>query len=319
MSQVKLVSVERIISGLYRDLQPVNDWSENDLIEWIGEALEFIGAYSQLEEKVEYILVQDHRLLIPCGLHKIVQIAYKYTQGAPTEMNMLKTCDPPEVCPPTCGDCSGAGCPDLCQTSAQLIANAELFLQYYVPNNFVTSQHYYTANFRPMRLATSNFSRSATAHCSTCVNLSSDCKEEYSIDWPYIRTSFKKGYVCLAYVAQSTDERGFPLIPDEISYIEAIKRYITYKLKYAEFIQGGIPGNVFAKIEDDWHWYCGQARGKANMPDTIDKLQNILDQRDRLIPNTKSYFGFFGNLNTPEALNFGTRIHRNYPSRSRYR
>tara|TARA_R110002110_G_scaffold10231_2_gene50117 strand:+ start:199 stop:1158 length:960 start_codon:yes stop_codon:yes gene_type:complete len=319
MSQVKLVSIERVISGVYRDLQPIIDLNENDLIEWAGEALEFIGAYSQMVEKVEYILVQDHRALIPCGLQKIVQIAYKFTEGAPTEMNMLKTCDPPIVCPDTCADCSGAGCPDLCQTSAQLIENAELFLQYYVPNNFVTSQRYYTANFRPLRLATSNFALSATAHCTGCVNLSANCSEEYSIDWPYLRTSFKQGHICIAYIGQALDDRGFPLIPDQISYVEAVRKYIIYKLKYSEFIQGGIPANTFAKIEDDWQWYCAQARGKANMPDTIDKLQNILDQRDRLIPKTRNYFGFFGNLSTPESLNFGTRIHRNFPTSNGYR
>ena len=80
MSQVRLVSIDRVISGVYRDLQPVIDLNENDLIEWAGEALEFIGAYSQMVEKVEYLLVQDHRALIPCGLHKIVQTYLQYVE-----------------------------------------------------------------------------------------------------------------------------------------------------------------------------------------------------------------------------------------------
>ena len=55
------------------------------------------------------------------------------------------------------------------------------------------------------------------------------------------------------------------------------------------------------------------------MPDTIDKLQNIADMSNRLIPKTKNYFGFFGNLSKPEALNFGTRVYRNFPTSNRYR
>ena len=51
-NQVKLTSIERVIAGLYRDLKPVVELSENDLIEWAGEALEQIGAYTQLEENV---------------------------------------------------------------------------------------------------------------------------------------------------------------------------------------------------------------------------------------------------------------------------
>ena len=38
------------------------------------------------------------------------------------------------------------------------------------------------------------------------------------------------------------------------------------------------------------------------MPDTIDKLQNLTDQQNRLIPKVRRYQGFFGNLHTPEKL-----------------
>ena len=98
------------------------------------------------------------------------------------------------------------------------------------------------------------------------------------------------------------------MIPDEVSYIEAIKRYIVYKLKYSEFIQGIINPQVFAKIEDDWHWYCKQARGKANMPDTVDKLENIKQQWSRLIPKVNRYYGYFGNLAAREHLNLTNTI-----------
>ena len=120
-----------------------------------------------------------------------------------------------------------------------------------------------------------------------------NCEEEYSIDHPYIRTSFKCGYVCMAYIAQPLDANGFPMIPDEVSYIEAVKRYLIYKIRYPEFIRGQLPGQIFMKLEQDWHWYCAQARNKTRMPDTVDKLQNLLDQRNRLIPKHTRYYGFF--------------------------
>ena len=81
MSQVKLTSIDRVISGLYRDLKPVIEINESDMIEWAGEALEHIGAYSQWDERVDYIKISDYRALIPCGIHKIIQVAYKFTDN----------------------------------------------------------------------------------------------------------------------------------------------------------------------------------------------------------------------------------------------
>ena len=309
MSQVKLTSIERVISGVYRDLNPSVEINESDMIEWAGEALEHIGAYSQLEERVEYLKVNDHRVLIPCGLHKIVQVAYKFTDDEPTEAAMLTTCDGTAECTtPNCANCNPDSCTeDLCAKSGQLIANAELWLEYYKPTRFKHTGYYFN-NYKPMRLATSSFGRGESIHCKDCVNISSTCEHEYSVDHPYLRTDFKEGHICISYVAQAVDERGFPMIPDEVSYIEAIKRYIVYKLKYSEFIQGIINPQVFAKIEDDWHWYCRQARGKANMPDTVDKLENIKQQWSRLIPKVNRYYGFFGNLAAREQLNLSNNI-----------
>ena len=310
MSQVKLTSLDRVISGIYRDLKPAVEINESDMVEWAGEALEYIGAYSQLDEKVEYLAINDFKALVPCGLHKIVQVAYKFTEDAPNDTAILTTCDSSEdTCSTSgCTNCDTEGCTgDLCAHASQLIANASLWLEYYKPSSFKQTA-YYQSNFKPLRLAGSAFSKAKTAHCSNCVNISSTCEHEYSLDHPYLRTDFKTGHICIAYLSQALDERGYPMIPDEVSYIEAIKRYIVYKVKYSEFLQGIVNPQIFNKLEDDWHWYCQQARGKANMPDTIDQMENLKQQRNRLIPKTQRYYGFFGNLSTGESLDFSNTI-----------
>ena len=58
MSEYAMVSIERVISGVYRDLRPKTQLEENDLIEWAAEALEQIGAYTQYTEAVEYVPVK---------------------------------------------------------------------------------------------------------------------------------------------------------------------------------------------------------------------------------------------------------------------
>lgn len=304
MSQVKLTSIERVISGIYRDLKPVVELNENDMIEWAGEALEHIGAYPQLEEKVAHLPVSDYRVIVPSGLKEIVQIAYKYTEGINTTTAMLTTADNCITCDDPCGDPECPSCATVCENAGTLIMNAQLFLQYYKPNSFRATGYYYD-NYRPLRKASGPFTVPYTSDCTNCNDISPTCDQEYRLDWPYIKTSFKDGYVCIAYVGQPLDDRGFPMIPDEVSYIEAIKRYITYKVKYSEFLQGHLPGNIYMKLEDDWHWYCKQARNKMTMPKSVDDLQNLKDQHIRLLPKPNRYHRFFGHLHSSESLNLG--------------
>jgi hypothetical protein len=104
MSQVQLVSIERVLAGLYRDLKPIIELNENDMIEWTGEALEFIGAYTQLIEKVVNLKIEDYKVLVPSGLKNIVQIAYKHTEGNPTTTTAMLTTA--ELCKCLCNFCA---------------------------------------------------------------------------------------------------------------------------------------------------------------------------------------------------------------------
>ena len=301
MSQVKLISLERVIASLYRDLNTTDELSENDIVEWAGEALEQIGAYPQYEEAIEYLDVEGHKAMLPCGLHQIVQIAYKTTpSGSAGCAIKIEQSDGSTVC-----NSSSCGCSDteVCSTTDDtVVTTAQQLIDYHLQYRFVKTDAYYQ-NYKPMSLATGNFSAAKAIHCENCINISSTCDEEYSINHPYITTSFQKGHLCLAYIRQPLDDRGWPMIPDEVSYVEAIKRYVVYKLKYGDFLTGKVHPNIYTKLEQDWHWYCSQARNKMNMPNSIDKLQNLTNQWNRLIPNKNRYYGFFGNMSKPERLN----------------
>ena len=305
MTSVNHISLERVISGIYRDLKPLEEVQENDLVEWAGEALDYIGAYPQYQEVVDYVTVEGHLATIPCGLHKIVSIAYKTGGGdssgcaikisssdSDTSTCVSSTCN--------CGE-STDPCSNTSTTTDTIVTQTQQLIDYHLQYRFTKTSYFYQ-NYKPLRLASSNFAISKTAHCEDCINISATCKEEYSVADPYIKTSFKTGELCIAYLKQPVDDKGWPMIPEEVSYIEAVKRYIIYKMKYSEMIAGKFPANLFTKLEDDWHWYCQQARGKAYMPDTIDKMQNLLEQRQRLLPAVNRYYGFFGKLADKEHL-----------------
>lgn len=63
----KFKSFKSIIAGLYRDLGINTEINEQEIGEWIGEALNLIGSYAQLEEVSSIISVANHRVLLPCG------------------------------------------------------------------------------------------------------------------------------------------------------------------------------------------------------------------------------------------------------------
>ena len=75
MALYKNVSSATIIRKVMRDLKPTNDNWTDDAIEWIGEALEHIGASPQLETKQCVCDVKDYKSPLPLDLYYINQVS----------------------------------------------------------------------------------------------------------------------------------------------------------------------------------------------------------------------------------------------------
>ena len=72
----KTVSSKAVVAKVFRDLKPTSDAWVVDAVEWIGEALEFIGYFTGLEKKAIELTIKDHRCLLPCELVDIIQVEY---------------------------------------------------------------------------------------------------------------------------------------------------------------------------------------------------------------------------------------------------
>lgn len=71
-------SGKAVISKVFRDLRlQETDWV-TDGVEWMGEALQAIGAYTQLVRKVEIVKTTSHKATLPTDLYLIDQIRYGY-------------------------------------------------------------------------------------------------------------------------------------------------------------------------------------------------------------------------------------------------
>lgn len=72
------ISINYVISKIYRDLGSNYELNEGDMYEWIAEALNMIGVYSQYEEISECIHLVNGKAKLPCGFYKLVDVNYKH-------------------------------------------------------------------------------------------------------------------------------------------------------------------------------------------------------------------------------------------------
>lgn len=289
-------TVDRIFTKLIRE--GTSTFSEDDVIEWIGEALEFIGAAPYYEEAVAFVEVKNHQCDVPKGLHAIVQIAkdnrWREDPYCPAKAIIASKTET-QISIPVVLDCNGQPL-------------SEYDLAYYRPYFDLKAETLgwcfsdgFRRRFTPIRLSTSSLFGKLV--CETNEKLHAvDCKDSYQvIQRKTLRFSFERGGVLIAYTRQVRDvNTGYPLIPDNISYTTAIVRYLDYMIARRDYKNNreGAKGQLDT-FERDWQWYCKQATNVDLMPNGIDEHQNLLDQRSYLLPR-KPYYGFFGNLNTPE-------------------
>lgn len=80
----KEISCKDIIARVYRDLNARGDDRWVDMIEWIGDALDKIGTYTQLKHRVCRLDIEDYKTKLPEDLYSLNQIYYN---GYPLRVN----------------------------------------------------------------------------------------------------------------------------------------------------------------------------------------------------------------------------------------
>ena len=317
MSKINYVSIDRVFARLGRDLKGT-EINESDVIEWIGEALEFLEVPQILIEDVKFLDVKNYQVDMPTNLHMITQIA-KHNQQHYMAKELSRYTPPPEDTIPF------EGYTDVTEEMETLPDNyLEAFLNSELTQTFPlrdlaeldldwtytiwTSSAYYKRYFTPVRLKTGTFFNTLVCK-EKDESLYASCSDEYTIVGTTdkkIRFNFSDTQIAISYLKNAVEkETGYPLVPDQISYITAIVYYIKWKI--AEMHEwAGRDGwsNKVDKAEVKWLKYCRQAKNFMKMPKTLDEYQNLLEQTHNLIPNHKRYYGFFGDLGKNKARNF---------------
>lgn len=116
-------------------------------------------------------------------------------------------------------------------------------------------------------------------------------EESYILNPNFIHFTFEEGVVGLSYMAINLDDNGYPTIPDDISYKEAVTWYIIQKLMLGGYKHID-PSLTFFTSRQLWLQYCSQARNKAMMQDLGD-LERFKNNWVRLVGSVDTSFNFF--------------------------
>ena len=287
---MKTVTVDTIFNSLGRNFKD-NQVDEIDVIEWIGEALEHMKVPQIQEEAVSFLEVKDFECLLPQGFNMVLQIAASTNTVDLGQVAMYFKSD-------------------IVQSEEDLVYNDDgeidllLTPAYSLKYNTWVSSGTYNNYFEPVRLSNNTFFNSIVCKEKKVIPYA-NCRHEYTVVDDRLRFSFKEGIIALSYLKTKTDKTtGYPLIPDDISYITAVTYYIKWKTAENELFnnrEGSVTKTEYA--EQRWLKYCRQGKSKMKMPKSLDDFQDMLEESHQLIPNKNKYYGYFGRLGRTQYLN----------------
>ena len=146
-------------------------------------------------------------------------------------------------------------------------------------------------NLTPMRVTTDT--TMVSYQCSGSSDYNRDSEYTYKLNNGHIFTSFDDGEVVMVYMANPTDEDGYPMVPDNIKFIKACQAYVGSKMILKLQLKGKtINPRAEQKIETDLAWYTGAADSAARIP-TIDEMESWKNMFLKLIPEINNHSNAF--------------------------
>lgn len=122
---------------------------------------------------------------------------------------------------------------------------------------------------------------------------------KYVIENGFLISGAETTEILMAYKGIALDDEGFPLVPDNVYYREAVTLYCQHRIDNQDWRAGRIGERIYRDTERKWEKFTIGAANQAKMPN-IDKMENIKNQWIRLKPQINRYDNFFQDLSTRE-------------------
>lgn len=123
----------------------------------------------------------------------------------------------------------------------------------------------------------------------------------YKVQGNIIFTSIKEGVIEIAYNAFAVDSDGYPLIPDNSTFINALESYIKKKHFTILFDTGKISSQVYNQACQDYAWAVAQAQSDLIRP-TVDQMEALTNSINTLIPRVSEHKSGFINNGSREKI-----------------
>lgn len=215
-------SSKAIVAKVYRDLGTQDQNWETDAIEWIGEAMEKIGAAPAYEDKEEIYAVQSHKMGMPAGVMQMRGLwkaeGINYTVASDGDVTV----------------------------DQQALKKA-------------------TKIRIPRKQGSGRRLRSGVGPKGTVEHRFDGNSKYYILNPGYIHTSFEKALVIFGYKGIVTDTDGFPVIPKNATYDEALSWYVIYRILMRNPSTHPQMDLSFAKQQ--WEQHKHRAKSVMKMPD----------------------------------------------------
>lgn len=288
---------ESVIAKIMADLDSTEvQQRTSDIREWIFEAVEKIGAPMQyISKETDPIPIVDHQIPIPEDLHSLDGVAYSISPRGKwyaTKTNNSLFKEPHHT----------HKHPNVVHTTPPHDPDNKAI------NDEVVIVHEHQPMAHKLPTTQADFYRVNGVHVYEKYFGKYVEEPEYFIKPGWIVFNKHDGFAKIAYKAIAVDERGYPLIPDSISYQEAIYWYVAMKLAFPKFLKGKLGGrgvntaaNTYFYIQQQWNFYRNQAYAEAMMP-TADDMRSIKNDWHKLIPDWDADDSFFKPVNNRQII-----------------
>lgn len=138
-------------------------------------------------------------------------------------------------------------------------------------------------------------------HALVCQEINNcECGDDtFTVNDDYMFTSFEEGKVELTYKALPTDDEGFPLIPDQIKFVMAVKHFLEERILWKGLLAGKTVQYVYEKALQDRLWYIGAANTAGNRP-SPDQMESLKNNWLRMIPKINQHMDGFKSMGERE-------------------
>lgn len=127
---------------------------------------------------------------------------------------------------------------------------------------------------------------------------------DYNITHNVITTAFETGTLKLQYLAIPVDCDGLPMVPDDVSFMDACFWRVVYQLSIRGYQFRNIRLRDIEYTKKMWREYCLQARAEANAPD-IDMTERLMNNWLKFKPDLNQHYKMFSTLGSKERLTLG--------------